>query len=560
MSISRRKLLRGVGAGLVWTVGTRGWGADSTSLPTTPPKGMKLAAPVPHAGMKPIAPLKNALHPQTLPRFVDPLPLPPVARSTGTRAAPDGAKGPEPLYRMVMQPVETQVHRDLQPTRWWSYGGSVPGPTFETRSGQGLWVEWVNQLPTKHFLPIDQNLCGCGPGVPEVRTVPHVHGARVPASSDGYPEKWFTPGRSALFHYPNRQDAATLWYHDHAMGIERLNQYAGLFGTFLVRDPVEASRGLPSGAQEIPLVFFDRLFDQAGQIQYLTSGMPDAPWVSEMYGDALLVNGKLAPYLDVEPRLHRFRMINASNSRFLYFALGGIELVQIGSDQGLLAAPVRLKSLTLSPGERADVLVDFGPMAGKQVVLNSQAFQLMQFRVGGSKPEAPAPVPAALREIPRTPVSAAVKTRRLSLNEYEDPKTHAMLMLLNGTYWREPVTEKPVLDTVEIWELYNFTGDVHPIHLHLVRFQLLDRQHFDIDAFNYEHQMKLKGPQVPPLPNEMGWKDTIQAHPEMITRIIVRFEGYAGRYVWHCHVLEHAANEMMRPFEVVARKHQARAG
>jgi len=262
----------------------------------------------------------------------------------------------------------------------------------------------------------------------------------------------------------------------------------------------------------------------------------------------------------VEPGLHRFRMVNASNARFLYFALsGGMEFVQIGSDQGLLAHPVRLKSLTLSPGERADVLLDFGPLAGQQILLNSQAFQLMQFRVGGSKPEAPATLPTALRPVPRTPLSAVVKTRRLSLNEYEDPKTHAMLMLLNGSYWREPVTEKPVLDTVEVWELYNFTGDVHPIHLHLVRFQLLDRQHFDIDAFNYEHQMKLKGPPVPPLLNEMGWKDTIQAHPEMITRIIVRFEGYAGRYVWHCHVLEHAANEMMRPFEVVARKRQARA-
>jgi spore coat protein A, manganese oxidase len=417
----------------------------------------------------------------------------------------------------------------------------------------------TNQLPTKHFLPIDHTICGCGPGIPDVRTVPHVHGARVPASSDGYPEKWFVPGHSALFHYPNRQEAATLWYHDHAMGIERLNQYAGLFGAFFVRDDVEESLALPSGAYEIPLVFFDRLFDQEGQIQYLTSGAPEAPWVSEMYGDALLVNGKLAPFLEVEPRPYRFRMINAANARFFYFALnGGQELVQIGSDQGLLPAPIRLKTLTLSPGERADVVIDFGPLAGKEVLLSSQAFQLMQFRVKGSKPEAPASLPAVLRPVPRTPLSSVVKTRQLSLNEYEDPQTHTMLMLLNGTYWREPVTEKPVLDTVEVWELYNFTGDVHPIHLHLVRFQLLDRQHFDIDAFNYEHQMKLKGTPVPPFPNEMGWKDTIQAHPEMITRIIVRFEGYAGRYVWHCHVLEHSSKEMMRPFEVVAPRRQAR--
>src|SRR5262249_25021520 len=246
---------------------------------------------------------------------------------------------------------------------------------------------------------------------------------------------------------------------------------------------------------------------------------------------------------------------NASNSRFYYFALSsGQDLIQLGSDQGFLSAPVAMRTLTLSPGERADVLIDFGPQAGKQIVLASQAFQLLQFRVGGNNPEAAAP----RRGVRRTPPASAARIRKLSLNEYEDPKTHAMLMLLNGTYWREPVTEKPLLDSVEIWELVNFTGDIHPIHLHLVRFQLLDRQHFDIDAFNFERKMKLLGNPIPPDDNEMGWKDTVQAYPEMITRIIVRFEGYAGRYVWHCHVLEHAANEMMRPYEVVGRKRQAR--
>jgi spore coat protein A len=206
--------------------------------------------------------------------------------------------------------------------------------------------------------------------------------------------------------------------------------------------------------------------------------------------------------------------------------------------------------LSLAPAERADVIVDFGALGGQSIVLMSQSFQLMRFRVASGPGGGAWQVPAALRDVPRTPRTAAVKTRTLALDEYQDAE-HGMLMLLDAKRWRDPVTEKPVLDTVEIWELVNYTGDTHPIHLHLVRFQILDRQRFDIDAFRFEHKMQLVGPPIPPEPGELGWKDTVQAHPESITRIIVRFEGYTGRYVWHCHVLEHAANEMMRPFEVV---------
>src|SRR5262249_33876087 len=157
----------------------------------------------------------------------------------------------------------------------------------------------------------------------------------------------FTPQHSALYHYPNQQDAALLWYHDHAMGISRLNQYAGLFGLFVIRDDAEDALGLPGGPNEVPLVIFDRLFDEQGQLRYPTSGMPDAPWVPEVYGDALLVNGKLYPYLDVEPRRYRLRVLNASNARFYYLSLSnGQRFHQIGSDQGLLPAPVELASVT----------------------------------------------------------------------------------------------------------------------------------------------------------------------------------------------------------------------
>jgi len=493
------------------------------------------------------------LHPDALPRFVDALPVPRVLHPDDFREDPREPGAPIAYYRVAMRPVEVAVHRDLPPTTMWGYGGSVPGPTIETRSGRGLLIEWRNELPDKHFLPIDHALCGSGPDRPEVRTVVHVHGAKVPPESDGHPESWYVPGSSAVYHYPNRQDAATLWYHDHAMGIERLNQYAGLFGVFLIRDDLEDALHLPSGPYEIPIVLADRLFDAAAQLVYPTSGMPDAPWVSEVHGDALLVNGKLFPYLEVEPRRYRFRVVNASNSRFYYLSLSNGQLVhQIGTDQGLLPSPAPQKIVTLAPAERADLLVDFSGAAGQNVFLQTQASQLMQFRVGGGPSAKAAPLPAMLRQVAKIPESSAARTRTLTLNEYEDPKTHVMLMLLNATRWKEPVTEKPALGTVEIWTFVNLTEDTHPIHLHLVRFQVLDRQLFDADEYLTSGTMRLVGKPLSPEASEAGWKDTVRAEPGKITRIIVRFEGYAGRYLWHCHVLEHAANEMMRPFEVVA--------
>jgi spore coat protein A len=480
------------------------------------------------------------------------LPIPEVLKPDALRVDPARPGQQVPQYRVAMRESEVRVHRDVPPTRVWTYGGTIPGPTIEVRSGKAVSIEWRNELPTAHFLPIDHSLCGAEENWPQVRTVVHVHGSRVPAESDGYPEAWYTPGKTAVANYPNGQDAATLWYHDHAMGIERLNQYAGLFGVYLVRDDVEDALDLPRGEYEIPLVLCDRFFDAAGQLRYPDSGAPEAPWVSEVNGDAFLVNGKLFPYLDVEPTLYRFRFVNASNSRFYYLAFGDRRpFRQIGSDQGLLPAPVAMDTLTLAPAERADVIVDFQGAAGRTIVLKSQAFELMQIRVGARAKQPPRAVPARLRPVARMPESAAVATRTLTLNEYEDPNTHVMLMLLNASRWHDPVTEKPRLGSVEMWDLVNLTEDTHPIHLHLVRFQVVHRQPFDADEFHTTGKMTLTGRPVPPPPNEAGWKDTVRADAGMITRIIVRFEGYAGRYVWHCHVLEHAANEMMRPFEVV---------
>ena len=500
-------------------------------------------------------PVHKPLLVDRLEKFVDPLPVPPIAKSVNAPAHAAGAPArAATTYRLTMRQVPVHVHRDLPPTPMWSYGETVPGPTIEARSGQPVHIEWGNELQVKHFFPIDHTLHGAGADQPEVRTAVHVHGAKVPPQYDGYPEAWQKPGQSVQAIYPLKQDAATLWYHDHAMGIERLNQYAGLFGFFLIRDEAEDKLGLPKGKYEIPLAFADRLFSADGSLYYPDSGDDAAPWVPEVYGDAMLVNGTLTPYLDVEPRAYRFRMLNAANSRTFVFSLSNHQSFhQIGSDQGLLVAPVEVNQVQLSPGERADVVIDFSHAAGQRITINNLSWELMQFRVRQAAGAAAQPLPQALRIIERVPASVAVKTRLMILREYMDREPKRMLMLLNGTRWHEPVTERPELDSTEIWSFANTTADIHPIHLHLVRFQVLDRQSFDADEYLLSGKLNYRGvPTLPPM-TERGWKDTVQTYPETVTRIIVRFEGYVGRYVWHCHLLEHAANEMMRPFEVVAK-------
>jgi len=446
-----------------------------------------------------------------------------------------------------------KVHRDVPTTRFWGYGDSMPGPTIEARSGEEILVEWCNNLPAEHFLPIDHNLMGAEKNQPEVRTVVHLHGAKVPPGSDGYPEDWYTPNTSRVYHYPNRQEAALLWYHDHTMGINRLNICAGMLGLYIVRDAFEDSLNLPKGEFEIPLVLTDRLIRADGQLYYPVSQRLEAPWLPEYFGDAVLVNGKLLPYLEVQPRKYRFRLLNASNGRFYFLSLAnGPAFHHIGSDQGLLASPVEAHRLTISPGERMDLVLDFSDCAGEEILLNDQSVKVMQFRVAKDQVEDSSSLPAKLREPLRTAESSAIRTRTLTLEEVDyltgEPDVH----LLDGKRWHEPVSEKPVLNTTEIWELMNLTDDSHPIHLHLVRFQVLDRRPLNTGVYLYQKKLVYTGDAVPPEPHEMGWKDTIRATPGACTRIIIKFEGYAGRYVWHCHILEHEDNEMMRPYEVIA--------
>lgn len=221
-------------------------------------------------------------------RFVDPLPIPASAKPSGLRPSPVDPNLQIPYYRMAIRQFQMSVHRDVPPTTFWGYDASCPGPTIVTRSGNPLLVEWVNELPHQHIFPIDHTLHGTEADKPEVRTVVHLHGGRTGPESDGFPEDWFVPGQSATNYYPNRQEAAALFYHDHAMGITRLNAVAGLMGLYVIRDGFEDGLNLPKGAYEIPLVIFDRSFQPDGQIHYPVSGKTGAPWVSEYYGSAIL--------------------------------------------------------------------------------------------------------------------------------------------------------------------------------------------------------------------------------------------------------------------------------
>jgi len=487
----------------------------------------------------------NMLHTLELPPFVDPLPLPEVARPV--------VRSGRRTLNVTMREIHVKVHRDVPLTRMWSYGSTAVGPLIEARSNEPLEITWVNNLPVKHFLPIDHSLHGCGTDIPEVRTVAHLHGAKVPSEDDGYPEDWFSSGCSRTCHYPLEQDAATLWYHDHAMGLNRLNAYAGLFGMFLLRDKFEDSLNLPSGRYEVPLLLYDRDFTTSGQLLYDTSGDPEHPWIPEFSADGILINGKIRPFFEVEPRLYRFRLLNTANSRFFNLALSdGRSFVQIGSDQGFLSAPTDLKLVSLAPAERADVLIDFSRSSGQTLHLRTGALDILEFRVAKQSASGQSvSIPKTLRPIERIPESAAIKTRAITLHEYKDKYGMSMVMLLNRKHWHEPATEFPKLNSTEIWEFVNLTEDTHPMHLHLVRFQILDRRSFDPDEYLRSGKVRFTAAAVAPEAHELGWKDTVQCPDGTITRVIIRFEGYPGKYLYHCHILEHEANDMMRPFEVI---------
>ena len=535
-----------------------------------------------------------------------------------------------------------------------------------------------------------------------VPAVPHLHGGEVPPVIDGGPDSWFTAdaalhghayypgpgggGNASVYRYPNSQEAGPLWFHDHVLGATRLNVFAGLAGAYPLIDPnLALPTGLhPVGLQQgstgpvdylIPMVVQGRSFDTNGQWFFPTTGInPEHPyWIPEFEGDTLVVNGKVWPFLNVEPRRYRFLFINGTNARAMEMFLtnpvtkvNGPPIWQIGTDGGYLDRPVKIdpsapkgqmQRLLFMPGERADVIIDFAGFAGQSLILRNTGRhpfpkgtpphgttigRVIQFRVG------PGPVPDASYDpasgIPLRPpmirlvnpatgtLAAGVtadKTRQLTLNEVVSPADEPLEILVNNTKWDglradgsvrddfTPVTaggateyfsEFPAEGTTEMWEIVNTTADAHPIHTHLTQYQVLNRQNYNTNKYgaayaaafpggayipgygpplNYQTGNPralggnpditpyLQGPAMPPAPNEAGWKDTAIMYPGQVTRIAVRYsptdkalndpnlvypfdpdakanptdpDGHG--YVWHCHIIDHEDNEMMRPYKV----------
>lgn len=496
---------------------------------------------------------------QSLQRFVDVLPIPKTIRGTSAAAV-----------EIVMSEFWQQLHRDLESTVVWGYDGTFPGPTIDARRNEPITVRWVNRLPLRHRLEVDS--CLHGPhdyddkqSHPRPRAVVHLHGGHVPPESDGYPEATLLPGQGVTYAYPNLQNPTTLWYHDHALGITRLNVYMGLAGLYLIRDPSEAKLNLPQGPHEIPLVIQDRSFNKDGSLRY-----PDE-WQEEFFGAAVLVNGKVWPYLDVQPRKYRFRILNGSNSRTYTLALdSGQPLYQIGTDGGLLEEPFDVNQLTLTAGERADVVIDFSKRNGEVQLVNSAPApfpgppgqgvirEIMQFRVGTSTGD-DSSLPARLAQVSRLRENTAVNFRKFNLEMVdENPKCTepGFRWLINRLGW-DDITEYPELGSTEVWSFFNLSPDVHPIHLHLVHFQILDHQQLlpdpKRDRFFLPETVPDSKP-APPEPNEAGWKDTFTSMPGRVTRIIAKFDSFTGKYPYHCHILEHEDHEMMRQFEVIRRR------
>jgi spore coat protein A len=512
--------------------------------------------------------------PAQVDKYIDPLPIlkPMVPTQTGKGAT---------QYRVRMMEFKQQLHSQVAPTRLWGYEGHYPGPTFEALSGKPVEVVWENHLPTQHIFPIDPHIHGTMGNTPQVRTVPHLHGSRTSSLSDGLPEKWFTPGASAHYSYPNDQHGATLWYHDHAVGITRLNVYAGMSGFYLLRDQEELALGLPSGDYEIPIILHDKDLDDQGQLVYAPSfedgvKLPGGIWGPEFFGDFPLVNGALFPYLNVEPRAYRLRILNGCNSRFvnLFFNTaksptdvpGIVAFHQIGSDGGLLPRPASLNRILMGPAERADLIIDFRGLEGKTVTLSNNGsapfpgwdmmtmlhpplYEWMQFKV-----TLPLSAGAKTFSIPQTVAAsftrldshAAVATRDFVLAERVDAQGKSLGVRINDKGYDEPITETVKLGTMEKWRFINTTDDAHPMHLHLVR------QGYSVPAYVNNGTLQLVGAVRPPTASEAGWKDTAVVNPRDVLTILVKFEGYTGKYVYHCHMLEHEDNDMMRPFEVVA--------
>lgn len=589
MEITRRNLLgagAAVGAGLL--------------LPLRIPMGANAAVPLG------VTPFTDGMDLVTTP-FTEQLPTLTemgIIDATGGGSATITMVNAKHSFSSTMGPTPTFAYR--------SKGGKQDylGPVIVARRNVPFNLTVVNKLGDHPLADsIDMGIMGA---VPDDRTAPraavHLHGGNTAAASDGDPLDFFRHGASKTYHYGNTQESAGLWFHDHALGITRLNVFAGLAGGYLVRDANDTGDGyaLPAPPFEVPLILQDRAFKDDGTFDYGA-----APWQPEFFGDVATVNGKIMPNLNVACGKYRFRVLNGSNARFynLRFESGGkaLNFLQIGTDGGLLDRPVRLTALLISPGERADLVVDFaGLKTGAKVTVTNDAPQpfpagdpcdlpeIMQFtRTGARGWTRPLNERTDLRRrtapITRLAGRKVDKTRSMSLVEVHDPVSGEPTMVLMNNRNFMSMDGAPMegmtavkSNTLEEWELINTTVDAHPMHLHFAQFQVIDRQDFDRDRYyaaaGYIDSVAgsgifpppaarrfLLGAKQPPAPNELGWKDTIVCPPGQVTRIRIPFgpdavrnpwmrgrhlpmaigAAHTGPYVSHCHILEHEENDMM---------------
>jgi spore coat protein A len=483
--------------------------------------------------------------------FVDALPIPAVLAPVGTR--PDGT----PRYEIAVRAAQQQLHGELALTPLWTYNGAYPSFTLEARVGQPVEVTYFNELPPGgHLLEVDP--CAHGPDhyADAPRIVTHLHGGHVPARFDGQPEHTILPGELDVYEYPNAQLPATLWYHDHALGITRLNVYAGMAGLYLLRDDYEDALGLPDGEYEIPLVIQDRQFEPDGSLHYPPSS------ASAFFGDKVLVNGKVWPSLDVKRGKYRFRIVNGSQARPYVLRLENsaspaqaIPFTLIGTDLGLITAPVELAAIHTAPAERFDVIVDFAGFApGTAIVLRNdesmppEVPNVMRFVVTDPHGFTGA-IPETLRPVTPIPEGEASVTRWFRLERLDEPCAGSRWLIRTldgpggtptGAQLWDDVSEQVRLGATEIWEFENPGTMVHPMHIHLVAFQVLDRRTL------------ADGSLLPLEAHESNtWKDTVRVDAGTRVRVIARFQDHAGRFPYHCHLLDHEDHEMMRQFAMV---------
>jgi FtsP/CotA-like multicopper oxidase with cupredoxin domain len=465
---------------------------------------------LPNALQKPAAagvahPHGPAVHPHGVPRtpagaartaapFSVQMPVPPVLAPVTSNASTD-------FYQVDIKPSTAELIPGLS-SDVLTFGGGFPGPTIRARRGRRVAISYSNLLG-------------------EPANV-HLHGAHVQASNDGHPMDVIAPGASRLYEYLNQQPGTTLWYHDHSHHTEDQHVYSGMQGFYVIDDPAEAGLGLPSGAYDVPIVLGDAYIDADGTLIYDT---PDTR-------TTLLANGKQQPYFPVAARKYRFRLLNGATERIFRLNLGGEVMTQIGSDGGLLPAPILHTEVPFSSGERMDLVIDFSHYPiGSQLVLGDTAGPLLRFDVVRPAVDR-SRVPAQLRQLPPLRRASVERDIALTFDVSGEPTG-----LVNGRpFDPDRVDFQIKRGSTEIWKIYNGDGQFnadHNFHMHLVQFRVLDRDG------------------APPRPSDAGLKDTVPIPPDTSVRVQATFTDYVGRYVYHCHFLGHSRVGMMAQMEIV---------